>query len=133
MRGFRLVFAFVALALALAPGPAASVAQEARGPIYIAQVEGAGPSVTIGYLKPAAVDLVAASQDELLTLLDGRVVKLADGRSVQLATLGRVATPVAPTLWEQLRLTLADPTIAFILLVMGALAIYLELAVPGTT
>ncbi len=270
MRGFRLVFAFVALALALAPGPAASVAQEARGPIYIAQVEGAVTSVTIGYLQralnlaeaananaliiqlsssggvlramrpfavaiagarvpvvvyvapaqtesgaagalflsaahisamapntsfgspepltrvdaalteqtrdlvldsvvqqirdwntargrntdwieravregavltneqainltPPAVDLVAASQDELLTLLDGRVVKLADGRSVQLATLGRVATPVAPTLWEQLRLTLADPTIAFILLVMGALAIYLELAVPGTT
>jgi len=82
---------------------------------------------------PPAVDLVAANQDELLTLLDGRVVKLADGRSVQLATLGRVPMPIAPTLWEQLRLALANPTIAFVLLVMGALAIYLEIAAPGTT
>jgi membrane-bound serine protease (ClpP class) len=30
-------------------------------------------------------------------------------------------------------MALADPTIAFVLLVMGALAIYLEIAAPGTT
>jgi len=83
--------------------------------------------------QPPAIDLVAASQDELLTLLDGRVVALADGHSVQLATLGRTPTMVVPTLWERLRLALADPTIAFVLLVMGALAIYLEIAAPGTT
>jgi membrane-bound serine protease (ClpP class) len=84
-------------------------------------------------LKPPAVDLVAADQQELLTLLDGRVVKLADGHSVQLATLGHVVAAVEPTLWESLRLTLANPTLAFILLVMGALAIYLELSAPGTS
>ncbi|HEY3233042.1 MAG TPA: nodulation protein NfeD, partial [Roseiflexaceae bacterium] len=60
---------------------------------------------------PPAVDLVAADPDELLTLLDGRVVKLEDGRSVQLTTLGQTVTPLAPTLWEGLRLALADPTI----------------------
>ncbi len=84
-------------------------------------------------MNPPAVDLVAADQEELLTLLDGRVVKLSDGRSAQLATLGRTPTVVAPTLWEQLRLALANPTVAFVLLVMGALAIYLEIAAPGTT
>ncbi|HEX5690088.1 MAG TPA: NfeD family protein [Roseiflexaceae bacterium] len=84
-------------------------------------------------LQPPAVDLVAADQEELLTLLDGRVVKLADGSSVQLSTLGRAPTPVAPSLWERLRLMLAEPTIAFLLLVMGAFAIYLEIAAPGTT
>jgi membrane-bound serine protease (ClpP class) len=84
-------------------------------------------------MNPPAVDLVAADQQELLTLLDGRVVKLADGRDVQLATLGRDPTPVAATLWEQLRMALADPTVAFVLLVIGALAIYLEFAAPGTT
>jgi membrane-bound serine protease (ClpP class) len=83
--------------------------------------------------NPPAVDLVAADQDELLTLLDGRVVKLEDGRSVQLTTLGQTVTPVAPTLWEGLRLALANPTIAFILLALGALAIYLELGAPGTS
>ena len=82
---------------------------------------------------PPAVDLVAADQDELLMLLEGRVVNLEDGRSVQLTTLGQTVTPVEPTLWEGLRLTLANPTIAFILLTLGAMAIYLELGVPGTS
>src|SRR5262245_2972991 len=83
--------------------------------------------------QPPAVDLVAADLDELLTLLEGRAVKLANGRSVQLTTLGRRATPVEPTLWEGLRLALANPTIAFILLALGALAIYLELGAPGAS
>jgi membrane-bound serine protease (ClpP class) len=83
--------------------------------------------------NPPTVDLVAADHEELLTLLDGRVVKLADGRSIQLVTLGRDSTTVAPTLWERLWLALADPTVAFVLLVIGALAIYLEIAAPGTT
>jgi membrane-bound serine protease (ClpP class) len=83
--------------------------------------------------KPPAVDLVVANLDELLTQLDGRVVKLEDGRSVPIATLGRATIDVAPTLWEQLRLALSNPTLAFTLLVLGALAIYLELSAPGTS
>jgi membrane-bound serine protease (ClpP class) len=84
-------------------------------------------------LRPPAVDLVAASQDELLTLLDGRQVKLHDGRTVQLATLGRSLTPLDPTAWESVRLALANPTIAFVLLVLGALSLCLEFAAPGTS
>ncbi|HWQ15611.1 MAG TPA: nodulation protein NfeD, partial [Roseiflexaceae bacterium] len=83
--------------------------------------------------SPPVVDLVAADREQLLTLLDGRIVQLANGRRVQLATLGRTPTPAAPTLWEGLRMALADPTLVFILLVLGALAIYVELAIPGTT
>lgn len=84
-------------------------------------------------LSPPAVNMVVADQADLLTRLDGQVVALADGRSAQIATLGREAAPIGPTLWERLRLALADPTVAFLLLVLGALAIYLELAVPGST
>jgi len=50
---------------------------------------------------------------------------------VQLATLGRVPAAIAPTAFESLRLALADPTVAFALLILGAMAIYLELASPG--
>lgn len=82
---------------------------------------------------PPTVDLVAADQQELLTLLDGREIKLADGRAVRLATMGREVVSIDPTLWEGLRLALTNPTFAFILLVLGALAICLELAVPGTS
>jgi membrane-bound serine protease (ClpP class) len=80
---------------------------------------------------PPAVDLVAADTAELLTLLEGRRVRLEDGRTVQLSTLGVQPAPVAPTLLESLWLALADPTVAFALLILGAMAIYLELASPG--
>jgi membrane-bound serine protease (ClpP class) len=84
-------------------------------------------------LRPPAVDLVAANRDELLTLLDGRQVTLHDGRQVKLVTLGRNVTPVEPTAWESVRLALANPTLAFVLLVFGALSLCLEFTAPGTT
>lgn len=83
--------------------------------------------------RPPMIDLVAADQQELLTLLNGRTITLTDGRHITLVTLGRTPNPIEPTLWESLRMLLATPTIAFILLIMGALAIYLELASPGTS
>ncbi|MBO9324002.1 MAG: nodulation protein NfeD [Roseiflexus sp.] len=82
-------------------------------------------------LDPPAVDLVAADQRELLTLLEGRTVTLDDGRTVRISALGRTPTLIEPTLFESLRLALADPTVAFALLVLGSMAIYLELNTPG--
>ena len=84
-------------------------------------------------LTPPAVDIVATSQEQLLTLLQGRTAKLANGKAVTLDTLGRDTVPLMPSLWQSLRLTLANPTVAFALLIVGALALYLELAAPGTT
>jgi membrane-bound serine protease (ClpP class) len=84
-------------------------------------------------LSPPAVDLVVTDLEQLLTLLDGRRVRLADGRSVTLQTLGRTPERLEPTLWQSLRMLVSDPTVAFALLVLGALAISLELAAPGTT
>ncbi len=84
-------------------------------------------------LNPPAVDLVAANQAELLTLLDGRQVTLHDHRMVQLATLGRSVTPITPTAWESVRLALSNPAVAFVLLVLGALSLCLEFAAPGTS
>jgi membrane-bound serine protease (ClpP class) len=83
--------------------------------------------------RPPTVDLVAADQQELMALLEGRTVKLEDGRTVQLATLGRSVTPVDASAWESLRLALANPTVAFVLLVMGALALCLEFSAPGSS
>lgn len=83
--------------------------------------------------SPPAVDLVAADQQQLLTLLQGRTVALDGGRSVQLDTLGRTVEADAPTLWESLRILLANPNVAFLLLVLGAMAIYLEFAAPGSS
>jgi membrane-bound serine protease (ClpP class) len=84
-------------------------------------------------LDPPALNLIAANQEQLFTQLDGRIVRLADGSEVQIAALSRTPTAITPTLWEQLRMLLATPTVAFALLILGALAIYLEFAAPGTT
>ena len=76
---------------------------------------------------------MAASSAELLTLLEGRQVRLQDGRTLTIAALGRTVVEVGPTAWESLRLALADPTLAFVLLVLGVIAIGLEFAAPGTS
>lgn len=80
---------------------------------------------------PPAIDLTARDQEELLTLLQGRTVELADGSEARLETLGRTTRTITPNFWEQFLLLLASPTIAFLLLVMGGVAIYSELATPG--
>jgi membrane-bound serine protease (ClpP class) len=82
--------------------------------------------------EPPAIDIIARDQEQLYTLLEGRVVELDSGDEVQLQTLGRSTTPIEPTLWESFLLWLADPTTAFILLVLAAIAIYAELVTPGT-
>lgn len=81
-------------------------------------------------LDPPAIDLVARDDAELLTLLEGRTVRLANDEQRTLRTLGRTAQPLAPTLWEALLLLLANPTVAFLLLIMAGMALYAELITP---
>lgn len=81
---------------------------------------------------PPIIDLVARDGDELVTLLQGRTVELTTRGRVELRTLGRTPTLIEPTLWESFLLFLADPTVVFLLLVLGAVAIYVELVTPGT-
>ena len=82
-------------------------------------------------LDPPLIDLVAATPEELTTALVGREVSVADGPARQLDTLGAPSVTVRPTLVESLTQWLAVPTVAFVLFVLGAIAIYLELANPG--
>lgn len=84
-------------------------------------------------LEPPAIDLIAADQQQLLTLLEGRMVTLHDGETVALSTLGRPTMAITPSLWQSLRLALANPTIAFALLILGVVSVYLEFGAPGTS
>jgi membrane-bound serine protease (ClpP class) len=83
--------------------------------------------------NPPAIQLVAANTEQLLSLLDGQVVTLANGAAVQLRTLGAQPQPIPPTLAETFWQVLAEPNVVFALLVLGALAIMLEFAAPGTS
>ncbi len=80
--------------------------------------------------QPPMVDIIALDRNELQILLEGRLVRMADGEERTLATLGRTTQPLAPTLPEQILLLLANPTIAFLFLVLAGIAIYAELVTP---
>jgi membrane-bound serine protease (ClpP class) len=77
------------------------------------------------------IDLVAADTWALVAALDGRTVTRFDGRTQTLA-LRRATIEVYQRTWRQRIISaIADPNIALVLLVVGALAIYVEFSSPG--
>lgn len=76
------------------------------------------------------VEFIAASQDELLALADGRTVDVL-GQQVVLQTAGAQVDAIEMSFFEQLLQVLTDPNIAYILLSLGSLAIVFEVANPG--
>jgi membrane-bound serine protease (ClpP class) len=77
------------------------------------------------------IDLIAASEQELLAKLDGREITLWDGRKVTLRLAGVVVEEARLSLRERVISAIADPNIGFILLVLGALGLYVEFSSPG--
>jgi len=82
-------------------------------------------------LEQHLVDLVAANDDQLMAALDGRTVTRFDGRTVTLHTAGATVEVYKKTLRQKIMSAIADPNIALVLLVIGALSIYLEFNSPG--
>ncbi len=78
------------------------------------------------------IDLVATSETELIAALDGREITRLDGSKQVLHLAGARIQRVEPTLRENLLNWLVNPNIALLLLVGGALLIYLEFNTPGT-
>jgi membrane-bound serine protease (ClpP class) len=77
------------------------------------------------------VDLIAANDGQLLAALDGRTVTRFDGRVQTLHTAGATEEVYEKTLRQKIVSAIADPNIALVLLVIGALAIYVEFNSPG--
>jgi membrane-bound serine protease (ClpP class) len=82
-------------------------------------------------LKDKLIDLVASDEQHLLAQLDGRAIVRFDGRRETLR-LSRVrVVDYSPGIREQIFSSISDPNIAFILMILGALGIYLEYMSPG--
>jgi len=77
------------------------------------------------------VDLAAPSDRELLAALDGRTVTRFDGSKVTLHTAGAEVVNYELSLREKIIAGIADPNIALVMLVIGALCIYVEFSAPG--
>ena len=83
-------------------------------------------------LNQHLIDLIASSETELLNAIDGRQVTRMDGTKQTLHTKNARIEFIQPTLRENLLTWLVNPNIALLLLVGGALLIYLEFNTPGT-
>jgi membrane-bound serine protease (ClpP class) len=77
------------------------------------------------------VDLIAPSERQLLAALDGRTIARIDGRIQTLHTADAQIDVYQLTWRQRIVSSIADPNIALVLLVIGALAIYLEFNSPG--
>jgi membrane-bound serine protease (ClpP class) len=81
-------------------------------------------------LKREVVDLIAADVPQLLERLDGRRVKAAGAEQV-LATAGVAATAVEPDWRTRFLSVITNPSIAYILIMLGIYGIMFELYNPG--
>jgi membrane-bound serine protease (ClpP class) len=82
-------------------------------------------------LKEKLIDLVVRDEQELWAKLDGWQVKRADGSVTTLKTAGVTVRPYELTLRERVVQALADPNLAFLILVTGGLLLYWEFTQPG--
>lgn len=82
-------------------------------------------------LNEKVIDLIAEDFNELLAKLDGRVVNVL-GKDMTLATQGLVLEPIEQDWRTRLLAVIADPNIAYILMLIGIYGLILEFANPGT-
>jgi membrane-bound serine protease (ClpP class) len=81
-------------------------------------------------LELGAIDLVADDPRDLLRRIDGRVVELPGGPA-RLDTAGVAVERFEPTWRHRLLSFLADPNVAYLLLLVGVYGLIFEFAAPG--
>ncbi|HEX6010445.1 MAG TPA: nodulation protein NfeD [Geminicoccaceae bacterium] len=93
-------------------------------------VRGAASLSAAAALREGVVDLVAAGRGELLEALDGRAVRVA-GAEVRLDTAGLEVERLEPNWRTRLLALVTDPTVAYVLMLLGIYGIVFELYSPG--
>src|SRR5947199_605617 len=82
-------------------------------------------------LSQKLIDYVAPSEQELFKDLQGKSFKRFNGETATLNLVGQPVRSYDLTLKERILAYMMDPNIAFILLAIGALALYAEFNHPG--
>ena len=83
-------------------------------------------------LSERLIDYVAPNEQDLFRQIDSKPVKRFNGESATLHLVGEHERLMEETLKERILSFLMEPDIAFILLAIGALALYTEFNHPGT-
>ncbi len=81
-------------------------------------------------LKAKLIDVISPKLDDLLQAIDGRVVTTAAGK-VKIETKNAVIHREEMNLREKILKIITDPTIAYLLLILGLAGLYFEFSTPG--
>ncbi|MFN7065318.1 MAG: NfeD family protein [Aquificaceae bacterium] len=82
-------------------------------------------------LQKKVIDLIATDREDLFNKLEGRVVK-KHGREISIKTKGLQVVEVGKSLREELLSVITNPTVAYMLLLIGFYGIFFELYNPGS-
>lgn len=82
-------------------------------------------------LSQNLIDYVAPNQDDLFRQISSKPVRRFNGQTVVLNLTGKPVRPMEETVKEEILAFIMNPDIAFILLVVGAFALYAEFNHPG--
>ena len=81
-------------------------------------------------LKLKVIDLVSEKLEDLLVAIDGLAVTTASGK-VALRTKGAEVNRIEMGLRDKVLKVISDPTIAYLLMMLGLAGLYFELSTPG--
>ena len=82
-------------------------------------------------LSQHLIDYIAANENDLFRQIDGKSFKRFNGDHASLSLSGQAVVAYDMTVKERILDSLMDPNIAFLLLAIGALALYVEFNHPG--
>lgn len=83
-------------------------------------------------LKLNVIDFIAPTQDSLLAMIDGKEVELAEGQKHVLDTKDAVVIEEEMNWRHRILYRISNPTVAYILLMLGIYGIFFELSNPGS-
>ncbi len=93
-------------------------------------VRGAASLSAVEALKLHVIDVIAGDVPDLLRKIDGRIVTV-DGKPEMLATAGLRLVPVRPDWRTRFLSIITDPSVAYLLMLLGAYGLIFELMSPG--
>ncbi len=82
-------------------------------------------------LENRLIEVIAASPQELMNKMEGKTIQRFGGESVTLNLAGAQLVAYEPSARYRFLRRIIDPNIAFILLALGALGLYVEFSNPG--
>ena len=81
--------------------------------------------------KGDLIDFIANDEQEIIEALDGKKIKRFDGTQITLSLKEKEIIHLPMTSRQKFLLTISNPNLAYILLMLGLLGLYFELSNPG--